>query len=77
MHYTFVLSGQYWKNILAKKHIFVLSYIYFKKSIFFQSRTGFNTIISQRTIRYLISEDKKKSLLEFVNDILIDDNEIR
>jgi hypothetical protein len=45
--------------------------------MFFQRRIGFNTIISQRTIRYLISEDKKKSLLEFVIDILIDDNEIR
>jgi hypothetical protein len=56
-------------------HIYI--YIYFKKSIFFQRRIGFNTIISQRTIRYLISEDKKKSLLEFVIDILIDDNEIR
>jgi hypothetical protein len=44
--------------------------------MFFQHGIRFKNIISQRTIRCLISEDKKKSLLEFVIDILIDDNKI-
>jgi hypothetical protein len=49
------------KSISSSSLSYIYIYIYFKKSIFFQRRIGFNTIISQRTIRYLISEDKKKS----------------
>jgi hypothetical protein len=44
--------------------------------MFFQHGIRFKNIIGQRTIRYFISEGKKKSLLEFVIDILIDDKEI-
>jgi hypothetical protein len=44
--------------------------------MFFQHGIRFKNIIGQRTIRYLISEDEKKSLLEFVIDVLIDGKEI-